>query len=129
MVVFIISIVVLVFVSREAKKELVVYNDSVLCRVNKKRSKQLVFEDINNIDFGKNTLKLVGTGIRFKISNLSNVEKIKSVIIEKKNSAQSKSNSLNNSETDELKEYKDFLDSGDITQEVFDAKKKQILGL
>ena len=98
-------------------------------RVNKKRSKQLVFEDINNIDFGKNTLKLVGTGIRFKISNLSNVEKIKSVIIEKKNSAQSKSNSLNNSETDELKEYKDFLDSGDITQEEFDAKKKQILGL
>lgn len=51
------------------------------------------------------------------------------MIIEKKNSAQSKSNSLNNSETDELKEYKDFLDSGDITQEVFDAKKKQILGL
>ena len=30
---------------------------------------------------------------------------------------------------DELKKYKDLLDSGVITQEEFDAKKKQILGL
>ena len=30
---------------------------------------------------------------------------------------------------DELKKYKDLLDSGIITQEEFDAKKKQILGL
>ncbi|MBE6691884.1 MAG: SHOCT domain-containing protein [Ruminococcaceae bacterium] len=30
---------------------------------------------------------------------------------------------------DELKKYKDLLDSGAITQEEFDAKKKQILGL
>lgn len=31
--------------------------------------------------------------------------------------------------TDELKNYKDLLDSGVITQEEFDAKKKQLLGL
>lgn len=31
--------------------------------------------------------------------------------------------------TDELKKYKDLLDSGVITQEEFDAKKKQLLGL
>ena len=30
---------------------------------------------------------------------------------------------------DELKKYKDLLDSGVITQEEFDAKKKQLLGL
>ena len=30
---------------------------------------------------------------------------------------------------DELKKYKDLLDSGIITQEEFDAKKKQLLGL
>ena len=30
---------------------------------------------------------------------------------------------------EELKKYKDLLDSGVITQEEFDAKKKQILGL
>lgn len=33
------------------------------------------------------------------------------------------------SNADELKKYKDLLDSGIITQEEFDAKKKQLLGL
>lgn len=33
------------------------------------------------------------------------------------------------SPADELKKYKDLLDSGIITQEEFDAKKKQLLGL
>ena len=33
------------------------------------------------------------------------------------------------SAADELKKYKDLLESGTITQEEFDAKKKQILGL
>lgn len=33
------------------------------------------------------------------------------------------------SEADELKKYKDLLDSGVINQEEFDAKKKQLLGL
>ena len=32
-------------------------------------------------------------------------------------------------ETDQIKKYKDLLDSGIITQEEFDAKKKQLLGL
>lgn len=35
----------------------------------------------------------------------------------------------NNSNADELKKFKDLLDSGVITQEEFDAKKKQLLGL
>ncbi|MBR3588760.1 MAG: SHOCT domain-containing protein [Clostridia bacterium] len=35
----------------------------------------------------------------------------------------------NNSEADELKKYKDLLDNGVITQEEFDAKKKQLLNL
>lgn len=33
------------------------------------------------------------------------------------------------SSADELKKYKDLLDSGVISQEEFDAKKKQLLGL
>ena len=32
-------------------------------------------------------------------------------------------------EADKLKKYKDLLDSGVITQEEFDAKKKQLLDL
>ena len=33
------------------------------------------------------------------------------------------------SNADEIKKYKELLDSGIITQEEFDAKKKQLLGL
>lgn len=35
----------------------------------------------------------------------------------------------NSSDADELKKFKDLLDSGAITQEEFEAKKKQLLGL
>lgn len=128
-IVLLFSIVFTILVNREAKKELVVYEDSVLCRVNPKKSKQLVFEDINNVDFGKSSLRIVGTGVKFKISNLTNAESIKSVIIEKKKTAQTKSDNSNTGNADELKKYKELLDSGVISQDEFDAKKKQILGL
>ena len=131
--IFIFAIVYTLLVNKEAKKELVVYEDSVLCKINPKKSKQLVFEDINNVDFGKNALKLVGTGVKYKISNLTNAEEIKSVIIDKKKTAQKDMNktvtSVPASSADELKKYKDLLDSGVISQDEFDAKKKQILGI
>lgn len=38
-------------------------------------------------------------------------------------------NNASTSSADELKKFKDLLDSGIITQEEFDAKKKQLLGL
>jgi len=38
-------------------------------------------------------------------------------------------NEIPQSNADELKKYKDLLDSGVISQEEFDAKKKQLLGL
>lgn len=128
-IVLIFTIVFTILVNRESKKELLVYNDSVLCKVNSKKSKQLFFEDINNVDFGKNSLKLVGTGVKFKISNITNVEEIKSIIIEKKKLTQCKSNSSNASNADELKKYKELLDMGVISQKEFESKKKQILGL
>ena len=50
---------------------------------------------------------------------------------ERKNKARNKTatESAKNEPVDELKKYKELLDSGIITQEEFDAKKKQILGL
>lgn len=39
------------------------------------------------------------------------------------------SNEITQSVVDELKKFKELLDSGIITQEEFDAKKKQLLGL
>lgn len=127
--VLLIAILFTLLVNREAKKELVVYEDSVLCRFNSKKSKQLVFEDISHVDLGKNSLKLVGTGLKFKISNITNAESINSLMIDKKKSAQIKSTGSDASHADALKKYKELLDSGVISQEEFDAKKKQLLGL
>ena len=43
--------------------------------------------------------------------------------------AQSAAPSETGSVTDEIREYKKLLDEGIITQEEFDAKKKQLMGL
>ena len=49
--------------------------------------------------------------------------------IKKKNTTEQTIISTPLSNAEELKKYKDLLDAGIITQEEFDAKKKQLLGL
>ena len=123
------AIVFTILVIIESKKEIVVYQDSVLCKIGSRMSKQVIFDDIGNVNFGKNTLKIVGTGIRFRIFNITNAEKIKSVILENKKLTQVKPDTLYTDYVVELKKYKELLDEGIISQEEFDAKKSQVLGL
>lgn len=78
----------------------------------------------------------VGTSSgRIKFKLVKNQDEIHSTIsqllmehqqAEKANSTQNNEKSSN---ADELKKYKDLLDSGIITQEEFEQKKKQLLGL
>ena len=72
--------------------------------------------------------------IKFKL--ISNYQEIHSTISRLLVDRQSTKNTstvikqeIPQSNADELKKYKDLLDSGVITQEEFDAKKKQLLGL
>lgn len=76
----------------------------------------------------------VGTSsgkIKFKlIENNSEVYKVLSgLILNRQRNNMPQSNNSQTESADELKKYKDLLDSGVITQEEFDAKKKQLLGL
>ena len=128
-VVLLVAIVFTISVNNEEKKELIVYDSYVLCKINPQKTKQLFFEDITNIGIEKNTLKIAGVGVEYRIFNLTNAESMKDVITEKKKSVQDKLDSSNISNADELKKYKELLDSGTITQEEFDAKKRQILKL
>lgn len=128
-IVLLIAIVFTISVNNEEKKELIIYDSYVLCKINSKESKQLFFEDITNIGIEKNTLKIAGVGVEFRISNLTNAESMKDVIIEKKKSVQDKLDSSNISNADELKKYKDLWDNGVISKDEFDAKKRQLLGL
>lgn len=128
-IVLLIAIAFTISVNNEEKKELIIYDSYVLCKINSKESKQLFFEDITNIGIEKNTLKIAGVDVEFRISNLTNAESMKDVIIEKKKSVQDKLDSSNISNADELKKYKELWDNGIISKEEFDAKKRQLLGL
>ena len=48
---------------------------------------------------------------------------------QKQNNITVEEKTSSSSQADELKKFKDLLDNGIITQEEFDAKKKQLLGL
>lgn len=125
----VLALVLTKIINKEAKKEIIVYSDSVICKINHKKSRQLTFDNIKNIVYDKNSLKIMGVGVNFKISNLTNAESIKNVIIDKKNSMQYAFQATNTNTVEELKKYKELLDAGVITQDDFDTKKKQVLKL
>lgn len=68
--------------------------------------------------------------IRFwLLTNHSEVFSSISALLQKRQKPFEITENSNVSNADEIKKYKDLLDSGVITQEEFDAKKKQLLGL
>ena len=84
-IVLLTAMVFTVLINREEEKELIIYEDYVLCKTNSQESKQLFFESITNVGIENGTLKITVPGFEFKISNLTNAENIKDVIIEKRN--------------------------------------------
>ena len=79
----------------------------------------------------------VGTSsgrIKFKlIKNQEDIHSVMSKLLMERQQKESKNtvieNTISTSNADELKKFKELLDSGIITQEEFDEKKKQLLGL
>lgn len=71
---------------------------------------------------------------RIKFLYISNAEEIHKVISDilinrQRNSGRYTSAAQNTDTVDRLKKYKELLDSGVITQEEFDAKKKELLNM
>ena len=77
------------------------------------------------------TLSVTATNGLLSFPGIKNYQEIKEVLLklieEKDNSTNLNQN--NASSSDELKKLKELLDMGIISQEEFDAKKKQLLGL
>lgn len=88
---------------------------------------------INRSSFNGVSITSIGNVSNFHcIENREEVMKAISYLLAnpQQSSAQpAQSASANDSEAEQLKRLKDLLDSGVLTQEEFDAKKKQILGL
>ena len=97
-----------------------------------------------SVDLPLNQISAVALGIFSRITVATSSGKIHFWFIENREDVHSVLNNVigkvqvesaynqtNNStsEADELKKYKELLDNGTITQEEFDAKKKQLLGL
>ncbi|MDO4282344.1 MAG: SHOCT domain-containing protein [Clostridia bacterium] len=87
------------------------------------------------ISFTKSYVEIIVKGREFIINNLVDKQNFVNVVNEQLNQ---KSNSFNasnivnnnsNDETDKILKYKNLLDQGIITQEEFDKKKKELLGL
>ena len=99
---------------------------------------------LKKVDLPINQISAVGTGVLNSISistssgairfwGVSNRDDIANAIskllAERQEPSVEKNSAASNSTPDELKKYKELLDSGIITQEEFDTKKKQLLGL
>lgn len=81
---------------------------------------------LNGIDIGTSAGKIKFKGIT---NNKEIHAEISKLLNDRQNQKQEQLNSSNISATEELKKYKELLDNGTITQEEFDAKKKQLLNL
>ena len=135
-------VVVMLFVNMwcyaDNKKQMIIDSDRIICKNGKKTTKEFLVKDIKSVEFASRKGLLVrGNGIKYKINLLANADEIKTTIMdsiaalpaENIVAATEIKQEIQPSSADELKKYKELLDSGVVTQEEFDAKKKQLLGL
>lgn len=110
---------------------IIIENNLVTYRKLNRKRKQFMLADIKSVEttFLKG-LKISGNGIKQRLILIKNNEEIKNAIIEElSNVSDNDIIETDISSADKLQKYKNLLDNGTITQEEFDAKKKQLLNL
>lgn len=131
------SIVCIILYFYYSKMELTVTNKRVFGRVAFGRRVDLPLDSISAVGTTVRKGIIVSTSsgkIKFYgISNQEEVHKaITDLLMERQNNPKPTTQikqEIQQSNADELAKFKDLLDKGIITQEEFDAKKKQLLGL
>lgn len=131
-----VSILISIFAFVWLRSELIVTDKRVYGKATFGRRVDLPIDSVSAISTG--IFKGVGVGtssgkINFKL--IKNRDEIHSVIsnllLERQKDIKEKTEkqAVNFTNADEIKKYKELLENGTITQEEFDAKKKQLLGL
>ncbi len=121
-------------------KEIIIDDELVICKKSKSKQLQFKISDVNSVEMTRsNGLLIKGNGVNYRIKWIRNVDEIRNRLLGQKYVATPSDNSditnavpvqpSGNESVNELKKLKELLDTGAITQEEFDAKKKQILGL
>lgn len=122
----------------ETKKTMLVDVIKVTCRKGRKTKKEFLVKDIKSVEsIAIKGLLLRGDNFKYRTRFLENRDELKAYIMELLSSSSEEKGTpapeMTENSTigaaDELKKYKELLDSGILTQEEFNAKKKQLLGL
>lgn len=121
----------------DSKKSMIIDADRIVCKRGKKTAKEFMLKDVKSVELAPlKGLKVKGAGIKYQLILLSNADALKTTIMDSLAAIPSENvvateikQEILPSSADELKKYKELLESGVITQEEFDAKKKQLLGL
>ena len=130
---FVLGIFFLVMSSLIKKTSLTVTNKKVYGKCPNAPQVNIPIKNISAVaTFDRNkTLTVTAANGVLSFPGIKNYQEIKEVLLklieERDNAEESKQN--NASSVDELKKLKDLLDTGIISQEEFEAKKKQLLGL
>ena len=137
-VLFVVLIIAGILIKKAAKKcTLTVAEDRIYGITIFKKRVDLPVDSISSISKSPfSGLSVATSSGLIKFLAIKNRDEIYECIVKLLSNRQNKNGAASNqvvlynqSTADELKKYKELLDSGVITQEEFDAKKKQLLGL
>lgn len=116
-----------------SKVELTVTNKRVYGRTSTGKRVDLPLDSVSAIGLQKSTIAVTTASGALKFTYLANAQEIHSAVsdllVERQKGNAAPTAAAEQSSADELKKYKELLDTGVISQEEFDAKKKQLLNL
>lgn len=133
-----IILIVAVFIAyrlTDKKMSLSIKNDMIICQNAVGKTKQLLLNDVKSVESAPfSGLKIKSTGVNYTICYLENANEIRDYLVKRMSNIATAERPKEkyddiSSEIEGLEKYKNLLDQGIITQEEFDAKKKQLLGL
>lgn len=118
--------------NKNKKMQMIVYNDRIVCKNGRKTIKEFLLKDVKSVEVCSNKgLKLRGNGVKYKINRLQNRAELRKAIMGRLSKISDESAGITGKDMPayNIAKFKELLDAGIITQEEFEAKKRQILGL
>lgn len=129
----VLTIIIAIFLYRcWSKVELTVTNKRVYGRTSTGKRVDLPLDSVSAVGLQKSTIAVTTASGALKFTYLANAQEIHSAVsnlLVNRQQNLAAPGAAEQSNADELKKYKELLDTGVITQAEFDAKKKQLLEL
>lgn len=127
---FVILLIGSILYIADKRTELVIYENKIIGKKIDGKTVQFMLKDIKSVETTKtHDLKILGVGIKYDIHLIQNAEEMKNVLMNMLAKTNQEQPAVAGSSANDIKEYKELLDAGIITQEEFDEKKKQLLNI